>query len=76
MQLLGSGDWFGFQAVTGLDAAGLDLLLAAAALVLVFRSRVWAATLAGAGLLVLGGYGMLKAAYPAAVPGPATTSPT
>jgi signal transduction histidine kinase len=69
MQLLGSGGWFGFHAVNGLDAAGLDLLLATAALVLVFRSRVGAATLAGAGLLVLGGYGMLKAAYPAAVPG-------
>ena len=69
MQLLGPGNWFGFQSVNGLDAASLDLLLSTAALVLVFRSRVWAATLAGAGLLVLGGYGLLKAAYPAAVPG-------
>ena len=69
MQLLGPGNWFGFQSVNGLDAAGLDLLLSTAALVLLFRSRVWAATLAGAGLLVLGGYGLLKAAYPAAVPG-------
>jgi len=69
MQLLGPGNWFGFQSVDGLDAAGLDLLLATAALVLLFRSRVWAATLAAAGLLVVGGYGLLKAAYPAAVPG-------
>jgi signal transduction histidine kinase len=69
MQLLGPGNWFGFQSIDGLDAACLDLLLSTAALVLVFRSRVWAATLAGAGLLVLGGYGLLKAAYPAAVPG-------
>ena len=47
MQLLGPGNWFGVQSISGLDAAGLDLLLSTAALVLVFRSRVWAATLAG-----------------------------
>jgi len=57
MQLLGPGNWFGWQAVDGLDAALADLTLATAALVLIFRSRAWAATLAAAGLLVLGGYG-------------------
>src|ERR1700683_4831236 len=57
MQLLGPGHWFGFGAIDGLDAALLDLAVAAAALVLIFRSRAWAATLAAAGLLVLGGYG-------------------
>ena len=69
MQLLGPGDLHGSQGPGGLFAAGLDLLLATATLVLVFRSRLWAATLAGAGLLVLGGYGLLREAYPAAVPG-------
>jgi signal transduction histidine kinase len=54
MQLLGPGNWFGFQAVDGLDAAVIDLTAATAGLVLVFRSRVWAATLAEAGLLALG----------------------
>jgi signal transduction histidine kinase len=36
-----------------------DAVAAAACLVLVFRSRLWAATLAAAGLLVLGAYGLL-----------------
>jgi signal transduction histidine kinase len=35
----------------------------------VFRSRTWAATLAVAGLLVLGGYGLVIAAFWPAVPG-------
>jgi signal transduction histidine kinase len=69
MQLLGPGGWFGVQAVTGLDVALIDLGLATAMLVLVFRSRVWAATLAEAGLLVLGGYGLLITAFWPAVPG-------
>ena len=69
MQLLGPGHWFGVQAFTGLDVALIDLGMATATLVLVFRSRVWAATLAEAGLLVLGGYGLLIVAYWPAVPG-------
>jgi signal transduction histidine kinase len=63
MQLLGPGDWFGIQAFDGLDAALVDLTVAAAALVLIFRSRAWAATLAAAGLLVLGAYGWLIAVF-------------
>src|SRR5580658_4569454 len=63
MQLLGPGNWFGIGAVDGLDAAVIDLAAAAAALVLIFRSRVWAATLAAAGLLVLGAYGWLIAVF-------------
>jgi hypothetical protein len=59
MQLLGPGNWFGVQAITGLDVALIDLGVATAMLVLVFRSRVWAATLAEAGLLVLDGYSLL-----------------
>ena len=47
----------------------IDLGLAAATLVLVFRSRVWAATLAAAGLLVLGAYGWVIAAFWPVVPG-------
>jgi signal transduction histidine kinase len=69
MQLLGPGGWFGVQALTGLDVALIDLGVATATLVLVFRSRVWAATLAEAGLLVLGGYGLLITAFWPAIPG-------
>jgi signal transduction histidine kinase len=69
MQLLGPGNWFGFQAVDGLDVALIDLTLTAAALVLIFRSRTWAATLAAAGLLVLGAYGWVIAVFWPAVPG-------
>jgi signal transduction histidine kinase len=69
MQLLGPGNWFGFQAINGLDVALIDLTLTAAALVLVFRSRAWAATLAAAGLLVLGAYGWVIAAFWPVVPG-------
>jgi signal transduction histidine kinase len=46
-----------------------DVAIATASLVLVFRSRVWAATVAAAGLLVLGGYGLLIASFWPAVPG-------
>ncbi|HEY6312517.1 MAG TPA: histidine kinase [Streptosporangiaceae bacterium] len=69
MQLLGPGDWFGWQAFDGLDAALIDLTVATAALVLIFRSRAWAATLAAAGLLVLGAYGWLIAVFWPSVPG-------
>jgi signal transduction histidine kinase len=69
MLLLGPGDWFGFQAFDGLDAALVDLAAATAALVLIFRSRAWAATLAAAGLLVLGAYGWVIAVFWPAVPG-------
>ena len=69
MLLLGPGNWFGVPSIDGLDAAGLDLLLSTAALVLLFRSRTWAATLAEAGLLVLGGYGLLILACWPSLPG-------
>src|SRR3984957_20105292 len=68
MQLLGPGNWFGFQAVDGLDVALIDLAVASATLVLIFRSRAWAATLAAAGLLVLGAYGWVIAVFWPAVP--------
>ena len=69
MQLLGPGNWFGVQALTGLDVALIDLGVATATLVLIFRSRAWAATLAAAGLLVLGAYGWVVAAFWPVVPG-------
>jgi signal transduction histidine kinase len=69
VQLLGPGNWFGWQAVDGLDAAVMDLTLLAGALVLIFRSRAWAATLAAAGLLVLGAYGWVVAVFWPALPG-------
>jgi signal transduction histidine kinase len=69
MLLLGPGNWFGWQAVNGLDVALIDLTLTTAALVLIFRSRTWAATLAAAGLLVLGAYGWLIVVFGTAVPG-------
>ena len=62
LQLLGPHGWFGRQ-VAGLDVALFDLAAATAALVLIFRSRAWAATLAAAGLLVLGAYGWLIAVF-------------
>jgi signal transduction histidine kinase len=62
LQLLGPHAWFGRQ-VAGLDVALFDLAVATAALVLIFRSRAWAATLAAAGLLVLGAYGWLIAVF-------------
>jgi hypothetical protein len=68
MLLLGPGNWFGVQSVDGLDTASLDLLLATASLVVVFRSRVWAATVAEAGLLVLGASGLLITAFWPAMP--------
>ena len=69
MLLLGPGTWFGLQAVDGLDVALFDLTLATAALVLIFRSRAWAATLAAAGLLVLGAYGWVIVVFWLAAPG-------
>jgi len=69
IQLLGPGNWFGWQAIDGLDVALMDLTLLGGALVLIFRSRVWAATLAAAGLLVLGAYGWVIAVFWPAVPG-------
>jgi signal transduction histidine kinase len=69
MMLLGPGDWFGWQAFDGLDALLVDLTMATAALVLISRSRVWAATLAAAGLLVLGAYGWLIVMFGTAMPG-------
>jgi signal transduction histidine kinase len=69
MLLIGPGNWFGIRAVDGLDAGLVDLAVAAAVLVLIFRSRAWAATLAAAGLLVLGAYGWLIAVFWPTVPG-------
>jgi signal transduction histidine kinase len=68
-QLLGPGNWFGWQAVNGLDVALIEVVVATATLVLIFRSRAWAAMLAAAGLLVLGAYGWLIVVFGAAVPG-------
>jgi len=76
MLLFGPGDWFGFQAFDGLDAALVDLTAATAALVLIFRSRAWAATLAAAGLLVLGAYGWTSRCSGLRCPGSRTASPT
>jgi signal transduction histidine kinase len=69
MLLLGPQHWFGIQAFDGLDAAVADLALATAALVLIFRSRAWAATVAAAGSLVLGAYGWLIVEFWPQVPG-------
>jgi signal transduction histidine kinase len=69
MQLLGPGNWFGFGVIDGLDVAVMDLTLLAGTLVLILRSRVWAATLATAGLLVLGAYGWVIALFWPGVPG-------
>jgi signal transduction histidine kinase len=67
--LLGPRYWFGMQFLEITGIVLVDIALATASLVLVFRSRVWAATVATAGLLVLGGYGLLIASFWPAVPG-------
>ena len=67
--LMGPRYWFGLPPVTVSLVVVLDAAIAAASLVLVFRSRVWAATLAEAGLLVLGAYGLVIAAFWPSVPG-------
>jgi signal transduction histidine kinase len=67
--LLGPHNWFGVLSMTGLAVAALDVAVVAASLVLVFRSRVWAATLAEAGLLAIGGYGLVIATAWPSVPG-------
>jgi signal transduction histidine kinase len=59
MELLGPHDWFGTDWITGAGVIDIDIVVGLASLVLVFRSRVWAATLAEAGLLVFGVYGLL-----------------
>jgi signal transduction histidine kinase len=67
--LMGPRYWFGLPPVTVSLVVVLDVAIAAASLVLVFRSRVWAATVAEAGLLVLGAYGLVIAAFWPSVPG-------
>ena len=68
-ELLGLHHWFGFRWVTpGLAIAVFGAVLAAA-VVLILRSRIWAATLAAAGLVALGVYGILLAAYWPGIPG-------
>ena len=67
--LLGPRYWFGMPWVEVTGVIAVDAVIAAASLVLVFRSRTWAATLAEAGLLVLGGYGLLIASFWPSVPG-------
>jgi signal transduction histidine kinase len=67
--LLGPSHWLGLPGPAGKGVAALDAAIFAASLVLVFRSRVWAATLAEVALLVLGGYGLLIASFWPSVPG-------
>jgi signal transduction histidine kinase len=50
-------------------SAVIVLIVAGAVVVLMLRSRLWAATAAAAGLLVLGGYGFLLAMFWPTVPG-------
>ena len=67
--LMGPRYWFGMPPVAVSGVVVLDAAIAAANLVLVFCSRVWAATVAEAGLLVLGAYGLVIAAFWPSVPG-------
>ena len=67
--LLGPRYWFGMPQFMVSLVVVFDAAIAAASLVLVFRSRVWAATVAVAGLLVLGAYGLLIASFWPSVPG-------
>ena len=67
--LLGPRYWFGLPGPELSAIVLVDAAIATASLVLVFRSRVWAATVAEAGLLVLGAYGLAIAEFWPAVPG-------
>jgi signal transduction histidine kinase len=67
--LIGPRYWFGLWWMTKAVVVLADAAILTASLVLVFRSRVWAATVAEAGLLVLGAYGLLIAAFWPSVPG-------
>jgi hypothetical protein len=61
--LLGPRYWFGMPTSELSAIILLDAAIATASLILVFRSRIWAATVAEAGLLVLGVYGLAIAAF-------------
>ena len=67
--LLGPRNWFGMPKFTIGVLVLVYAAIAAASLVLVFRSRVWAATVAEVGLVLLGFYGLLVAAFWPTVPG-------
>jgi hypothetical protein len=80
--LIGPRYWFGLWWMTKPVVVLVDAAILTASLVLVFRSRVWAATVAEAGLLVLGAYssprsgprcrdsGMASPRWPARATGP------
>jgi len=67
--LLHPRHWLGISWWTAAGSLTVALLAAVGALLLMFRSRVWAVTLAAAGLLVLGAYGVLLAMYWPGLPG-------
>jgi signal transduction histidine kinase len=67
--LLGPRDWFGSQWFTPGAVIAIDLVAAALSVVLALRSRLWSATLAVPGLLVLGAYGWLIVSSWPAMPG-------
>ena len=67
--LLGPRYWFAMPKSELSTIVLLDVVIATASLVLVFRSRVWAAIVAEAGLLVLGTYGLAIAEFWPSVPG-------
>ena len=60
----------GFGSLTAVLTIALYLVLTVAAVVLMLRSRLWAVTVACAGLLVTGGYGLLLARFGGAIPLP------
>jgi signal transduction histidine kinase len=67
--LAGPRNWFDMPKSEISAVVLIDGAIAAASVVLVFRSRIWAATVAEAGLLVLGAYGLLIAAFWPHMPG-------
>ncbi len=67
--LLGPRDWFGSQWFTPGAVIAIDLVAATLSVVLALRSRLWSATLAVPGLLVLGAYGWLIVSSWPAMPG-------
>ncbi len=69
MAILLTHNWLGGYGLTPVESVVLNVAASVGAMTLVFRSRLWAATVAAAGLLVLGAYGILVAMYWPDVPG-------
>ncbi|MBV9447773.1 MAG: ATP-binding protein [Streptosporangiaceae bacterium] len=69
LTILLTHNWLGNYGLTPEESVVLNVAAGVGAMMLVFRSRLWAATAAAAGLVVLGTYGILVAIYWPGMPG-------